>query len=62
MAKVTLTQDDGSTQDFFDQAHVDAAVSEALANVPAPVAVDPEAVEIDLVLTDGTTRKFVPAQ
>ena len=34
--------------------------------VPAPVAptpvVAPEATEVDIILTDGTTKKFVPAQ
>jgi adenine deaminase len=59
MAKVTLVNDDGSTTDFFDQAHVDAAVQEAVAGVQPVVA--PEATEIDLLLTDGSTKKFVPA-
>lgn len=61
MQKITITQDDGSTQDFFPQSYTDSAVAAATAAItPAPV-VAPETVEIDLVLTDGTTKKFVPA-
>jgi hypothetical protein len=54
--KVTLFNGDDSTADFFPQSYTDAAV--AAATVP-PVAVD--ATEIDLILTDGSTKKFVPA-
>ena len=60
MTKITFTADDGSTTDYFPQSYTDAAVA---AVVPAPVApvVAPEATEIDVLLTDGTTKKFVPA-
>lgn len=58
MPKVTLTNADGSTQDFFPQSYTDAAVA---AVTPAPI-VAPEATEIDIVLTDGSTKRFVPAQ
>lgn len=34
--KITLTNDDGSTVDFNDQAYTDAAVAAALAAGPAP--------------------------
>lgn len=51
MAKVTITQDDGSTQDFFDQAYVDAAVA---AVHGATVT------EVDVIESDGTEEKFVP--
>ena len=62
MDKITLTSADGSTQDFFPQSYTDAAVATAVAAVtPAPV-VAPEATEIDIILTDGSTKKFVPAQ
>lgn len=48
-------------QDFFDQAHVDAAVKTAVdAIVPHPV-VAPETQEVDLIQTDGTTQKFTRA-
>jgi hypothetical protein len=57
MPKVTLTNADGSTQDFFPQSYTDAAVAAA-----APVnTVEPEVNEVDLLLTDGTTKKFVAA-
>jgi hypothetical protein len=49
--KVTLTNADGSTQDFFPQSYTDAAG--AAASVP-PVAVD--ATEVDLLLSDGSPR------
>lgn len=62
MTKVTLDLEDGSAvQDFFDQAHVDAAVKTAVdAIVPHPV-VAPETQEVDLIQTDGTTQKFTRA-
>lgn len=55
MAKVTLTNDDGTTQDFFDQAYTDAAVAAV-----TPI-VAPEDVEVDITLSDGSIKKFVPA-
>ena len=61
MEKVTFTSADGVTTDYFPQSYTDSAVQEALAViVPAPI-VAPEATEVDVVLTDGTTKKFVPA-
>lgn len=48
ITKLTATFADGSTQDIFPVA------------TPAP-AVSPEDVEVDIVLSDGTTKKFVPA-
>lgn len=57
MSKVTLTNDDGSTQDFNDQAYTDAAVAAALAN-QAPAA--PAIAEVDVVNSDGSEEKFVP--
>jgi hypothetical protein len=56
MPKVTLTDADGTTTDFFPQSYTDVAV--AAASV-APIAID--ATEVDLVLADGSTKKFVPA-
>lgn len=55
MITATITQEDGSTVELFDQSYTDAAVAAV-----TPV-VAPEATEIDLVLTDGTTKKFIPA-
>jgi hypothetical protein len=57
MQKVTVTNSDGTTEDFFPQSYTDAAVA---AITPAPV-VAPTDVEVDIVLSDGTTKKFVPA-
>jgi hypothetical protein len=57
MPKVTLTNGDGSTQDFFPQSYTDAAV----AAVSPANTVEPEVNEVDLLLTDGSTRKFVAA-
>ncbi len=59
MEKVTVTLADGSSADYFPQSYTDAAVAAALAN--ATPAVAPEATEVDVILTDGTTKKFVPA-
>ena len=58
MPKVTVTAADGSTVDYFPQSYTDAAVA-AVSN-PAPV-VAPTDTEIDVVLSDGTVKKFVPA-
>jgi hypothetical protein len=57
MPKVTLTNADGSTQDFFPQSYTDAAVA---AVTPANT-VAPEVTEVDLVPTDGSTKKFTAA-
>ena len=57
--KITLTNDDGSTVDFLDPAGVQAAIEEAALSTTPIVAT--EATEIDIILTDGTTKKFVPA-
>lgn len=57
MSKVTVTDDGGVATDYFPQSYTDAAVTAAVAAVPK---VAPEDVEIDVVLSDGTTKKFVP--
>jgi hypothetical protein len=56
MPKVTLTNADGSTEDFFPQSYTYSAVA---AVIPANT-VAPEVTEVDLVLTDGSTNKFIP--
>lgn len=61
MAKLTLTADDGSTTDFFDQAYTDEAVKVAVAAITPALIVAPEATEVDIILSDGNTKKFVPA-
>ena len=61
MPKVTLTNADGTTEDFFPQSYTDAAVAAAVAGVPAVNTVAPEVTEVDLVLTNGTSKKFVAA-
>jgi len=59
--KLTLTNNDGSTQEFNEQAYTDAAVAAAVAAIkPAPV-VAPTDTEVDILLSDGSTKKFVPA-
>lgn len=55
MSKLTLTNDDGTTVDYFPQSYTDAAVA---AVTPAPVAETIK--EVDVVDADGTTEKFVP--
>jgi hypothetical protein len=57
MPKVTLTNTDGSTENFFPQSYTDAAVAAA---TPANT-VAPEVNEVDLLLTDGSTKKFIAA-
>lgn len=56
MAKLTITQEDGSTQDFFDQAHVDQAVADAIAALPAQSTIK----EVDVIEEDGSVEKFSP--
>lgn len=59
MDKVTVTTADGASTDYFPQAYTDQAVATALTGTTPAVA--PEAVEVDLVLSDGSTKKFVAA-
>lgn len=59
MDKITHVAADGTSTDYFSQAYTDAAVAAALSN-HVPTA-DPEAQELDIVMTDGTIKKFVPA-
>lgn len=61
IAKITVTNDDGTTEDFNGQAYTDAAVAAALAAQTPPNTVDPEVSEVDLVLTDGSMKKFIAA-
>lgn len=61
MEKVTVTAADGSTVDYFPQSYTDAAVAAALAAAPIGPVVAPTDVEVDIVLSDGTTKKFIPA-
>lgn len=60
MAKVTLTNDDGSTQDFNDQAYTDAAVATVLAAIPAPVETVSAISDTSVTIThsDGSTTTF----
>lgn len=57
--KFTLTHDDGTVEDLMDKVTVDKMVADAVAAVTP--AVDPEVTELDVMLSDGTTKKFVPA-
>jgi hypothetical protein len=61
MPKVTLTNADSSTTDFFPQSYTDAAVAAAINGVPANPVIEPSVTEVDLVLTDGSSKKFVAA-
>lgn len=55
--KITLTHDDGSTEEFVNQATVDTAVATALAAVPTT----PETIaDVEVVNTDGSTETFIP--
>lgn len=53
--KVTITQDDGSAQDFFPQSYTDAAVAAAVANVQHP-----KVQEVDVKMTDGSEVTATP--
>lgn len=64
METITLTAADGTTSTFYPQSYTDAAVATAVAAVPTPEPVNtvgPEVTEVDLLLTDGSTKKFVAA-
>lgn len=63
MEKVTFTAADGTATDYFPQSYTDAAVAAAVAAVPvaAPTVVQPTDTEIDIMVSDGTTKKFIPA-
>jgi hypothetical protein len=56
MQKVAVINDDGSTQDFFPQSYTDAAVQQAIDTQAPANAVSPDVSEVDLVLTDRSTR------
>lgn len=60
MSKVTVTDDGGVATDYFPQSYTDAAVTAAVAAVPTTVTPAPEDTEIDVLLSDGSTKKFVP--
>jgi hypothetical protein len=62
MAKITYTADDGSTQDFNDQAYTDAAVAAAVAAAtPAPGPVVSSLTDTSVVIqhSDGSSQTFV---
>jgi hypothetical protein len=58
--KVTVTNEDGSTTDFFPQSYPDAVVAAVTPVVANPI-IEPSVTEVDLAFTDGTTKKFVAA-
>lgn len=63
MVKVTVSQEDGSSEDFFPQSYTDEAVAAAVAaaqSAPSVPVVSPGDVEVDIVLSDGSTKTFVP--
>jgi hypothetical protein len=60
MQKITVTQDDSSTQDFFPQSYTDAVVAAVTPVVTNPI-IEPGVTEVDLAFTDGTSKKFVAA-
>lgn len=60
MDTITFTAADGTTTVYYPQSYTDAAVATAVAAVPAAPVVAPEDVEVDILLSDGTTKKFVP--
>lgn len=60
MEKVTLTAADGTTTEYFPQSYTDAAVAAAVAAVPAAPTVAPTDTEVDITMSDGSVKKFVP--
>lgn len=61
METVIVTDASGTQTTYYPQSYTDAAVAAAVAAAaPAPV-VAPTDTEVDIVLSDGTTKKFVPA-
>ena len=61
MQKITVTNEDNSTQDFFPQSYTDEAVQQAIKDQVPANTVAPEVNEVDLVLTNGSTKKFIAA-
>lgn len=61
MDKFTHTAADGTSTDYFPQSYTDAAVAAAIAAQTPVNTVAPEVTEVDLVLTDGSTQKFIKA-
>jgi hypothetical protein len=56
--KVTITNEDGSTQDFFPQSYTDAAVAAATSG---PVVASLTDTSLVITHSDGSTQSFVPA-
>jgi hypothetical protein len=59
MPKVTLTNEDGSTTDFFPQSYTDAAVA-AVSNATGPNMTITDS-GVTITHADGSTQSFVPA-
>jgi hypothetical protein len=47
---------------YYPKSYTDAAVSAAVAAVPAAPVVEPTDTKVDILLSDGTTKEFVPVQ
>lgn len=60
MAKITLTNDDGSTVDFLDPAGVQAAIDAAVAAFPQPLPEPENIASVEVVNQDGSSETFVP--
>ena len=58
MQKITITNDDGSTEDFFRQSYTDAAVAAVQTFTGPNVQITDSGVTI--THSDGSTQSFVP--
>lgn len=61
MDKVTLTNSDGSSVDFFPQSYTDSAVATALAAQTPNPSVTVTDTGVTITHSDGTTQNFVSA-
>lgn len=60
MATINYTADDGSVVEFLDSAGVQAAVTAALAAIPATPTVEMTDSGVTVTHTDGSSQSFVP--
>jgi hypothetical protein len=62
MNTIAYTDENGVVTTYYPQSYTDAAVAAAVAAVPAAPVVAPTDTEVDILMSDGNTKKFVPAQ
>jgi hypothetical protein len=62
MNTVAYTDENGVvTTTYYQQSYTDTAVAAAVAAVPAAPVVEPTDTEVEILLSDGTSKRFVPA-